>query len=419
LNTGEETEVEDLKATNLLLMKNYMINSGGSCSMDHIEADNTILILNRSTKKKTTMERIGNRYKFTGCAKVQMNDNHEFNTFLLFHSPTNSFYVVDAEKTTWKEFKIDPINPSKNLVNAYQLHGKYLAYSQLRYGYNNEERLMYLIVLDTETGETIFSEKTDQFVEWSIAEDRIVLADHFRGGVKWVLKSFSGKIISQYKTEKQSEKKFLVSLVKLFSNFIVLLKNEQFYFFDAITPELLCCLKLSKGVSDGGRLLLSESGKLLYTHRNATQIIDFEARSLSKKVRVKVLQLYDGTDTAKISFSEIMRFSSERIGEHSIGNLASVLIHHDEAANERMSMIYLALKKPENENLNFRATQYLTNMGNKLTVNMSAHEFVDEALDGTENFSHSRGPLNKQVMGPAVVYKEKLVDGQWVPVDME
>jgi hypothetical protein len=45
--------------------------------------------------------------------------------------------------------------------------------------------------------------------------------------------------------------------------------------------------------------------------------------------------------------------------------------------------------------------------------------FVDEALDGTENFAHSRGPLNKQVMGPAVVYKEKLVDGQWVPVDME
>jgi hypothetical protein len=80
---------------------------------------------------------------------------------------------VDAEKTTWKEFKIDPINSSKNLVNAYQLHGKYLAYSQLRYGYNNEERLMYLIVLDTETGETVFSAKTDQFVEWSIAEDRV------------------------------------------------------------------------------------------------------------------------------------------------------------------------------------------------------------------------------------------------------
>ena len=71
--------------------------------MDQLEADNTILILNRSTKKKTTMERIGNRCnyfhekyyskaltdpifsdKFTGCAPVQMNDNHEFNTFLLF-----------------------------------------------------------------------------------------------------------------------------------------------------------------------------------------------------------------------------------------------------------------------------------------------------------------------------------------------
>jgi hypothetical protein len=80
---------------------------------------------------------------------------------------------VDAEKKTWKEFKIDAINPSRNFVNAYQLHGKYLAYSQLRNGYNNEERLMYLIVLDIETGETIFSEKTDQFVEWSIAEDRV------------------------------------------------------------------------------------------------------------------------------------------------------------------------------------------------------------------------------------------------------
>lgn len=32
--------------------------------MDHFEADNTISILNRSTKKKTTMERIGNRCNY-------------------------------------------------------------------------------------------------------------------------------------------------------------------------------------------------------------------------------------------------------------------------------------------------------------------------------------------------------------------
>lgn len=82
------------------------------------------------------------------------------------------------------------------------------------------------------------------------------MADHFVGGVKWVLKSFDGKTISQYKAENSSEKTYLVSLVKIFGNIIVHIKHEQMYFFDAITAELLCCLKLTNGVSSGGQLFM-------------------------------------------------------------------------------------------------------------------------------------------------------------------
>lgn len=94
--------------------------------------------------------------------------------FFACSSATSSFYVVDVEKCTWKEFKYDELVPSRNLVNLFRLKGKYLAYSQLKNGYNNQERLLYLVVVDTETGQTVFTEKTDQFVDWDITENNEV-----------------------------------------------------------------------------------------------------------------------------------------------------------------------------------------------------------------------------------------------------
>jgi hypothetical protein len=112
-----------------------------------------------------------------------------------------------------------------------------------------------------------------------------------------------------------------------------------------------------------------------------------------------------------------MDFAREVIGESVLSKYASVLISQDEEAKERTSLIYLAVNDLINEADNQNATAIRAR--NTTTAHRSVNMvFVKFEYDGFSRAQiHFFSPTDT-IQGRAILYKEKFVRGEWIPVDL-
>jgi hypothetical protein len=163
-------------------------------------------------------------------------------------------------------------------------------------------------------------------------------------------------------------------------------------------------------------------GKFVVSSAQSTRLIDFESIAIIKEFKPQIILPEHESKIVEawkrpIAFHELMDFAREVIGESVLSKYASVLISQDEEAKERTSLIYLAVNDLINEADNQNATAIRAR--NTTTAHRSVNMvFVKFEYDGFSRAQiHFFSPTDT-IQGRAILYKEKFVRGEWIPVDL-
>jgi hypothetical protein len=359
------------------------------------------------------MKNVDSTYK-NGSMLAIRNDNNK------------SYVIVDLENRTTQT--IDMGNAIAVKLDNY-FHGKYLAIGRTFRRGSEHSGKMQIQIYDIEAGANkIIYDKMKHEGDWCIADDRIVCVNASKTNVRATITDFSDKIIGKVTTTKILEEGHTSTSVRLYGDILLVVASNRAWFIDVKHSKLLCSLQLI-GWSDYGKTYLHNmigTGKFVMSSVISTRLIDFESIAIIKEFKPQIIlpeHDFGVVESWKrpIAFHELMDFAREVIGDDTLTKYASVKISQDDEANERTSLIYLASKyfnqDVNNEPENQKATELRASnkaMSHR-AVNMVFLKFEYDATLVRAHIDFLNSP--DKIKGRAILYKEKFIHGEWIPVD--